>query len=74
MRVYTRQHQFYCGIDLHARTMDVCILDQAGETLWHRNMQATPEALLKAIAAYRDRLVMAAECLFTWDLAGRPLC
>jgi hypothetical protein len=74
MRCYTIQHQFYCGIDLHARPMYVCILDQAGETLWHRNMKATPEALLKAIAPYRDRLVMAAECRFTWDLAGRPLC
>jgi hypothetical protein len=28
--------------------MYVCILNQAGETLVHRNMTATPEALLKA--------------------------
>jgi transposase len=67
MRFYTKQHPFYCGIDLHARTMYVCILDQAGETLLHRNMQATPEALLKAIAPYRDQIVLAAECMFTWD-------
>src|SRR5712691_9356452 len=65
-RFYTTQHPFYCGIDLHARTMDVCILDQAGETLLHRNMTATPEALLKAIAPYRDQIVLAAECMFTW--------
>jgi transposase len=66
MRFYTQQHPFYCGIDLHARTMYVCILDQAGETLLHRNMTATPEALLKAIAPYRDQIVLAAECMFTW--------
>jgi hypothetical protein len=24
MRFYTRQHRFYCGVDLHARTMHVC--------------------------------------------------
>src|SRR5437867_3264721 len=36
-RFYTQQHPFYCGIDLHARTMDLCILDQAGETRLHRN-------------------------------------
>jgi hypothetical protein len=53
--------------------MYVCILDQAGETLLHRHMKATPEALRQAITPYRDRLVMAAECLFTWDQAGRPL-
>jgi len=46
--------------------MYVCILDQAGETLWHRHMPATPEALLKAIAPDREQIVMAAECLLTW--------
>src|SRR5262245_3450732 len=66
MRFYTKQHPFYCGIDLHARTMYVCILDQAGATRLHRNMPATPEALLKAITPYRDQIVLAAECLFTW--------
>jgi hypothetical protein len=30
MRFYTTQHHYYCGIDLHARTMYVCILDQGG--------------------------------------------
>ncbi len=28
MRFYTETHQHYCGIDLHARTMYVCILDR----------------------------------------------
>jgi transposase len=67
MRFYTQQHPFYYGIDLHARTMYVCILDQAGETLLHRHMTATPEALLKAIAPSRDQIVLAAECMFTWS-------
>jgi transposase len=66
MRFYTTQHPFYCGIDLHARTMYMCILDQAGEIRLHRNMPATPEALLKAIAPYREQIVLAAECMFTW--------
>src|SRR5882762_8203231 len=66
MQFYTKQHPFYCGIDLHARTMSLCILDQAGETLLHRNMTATPEALLKALAPYREDVVVAVECMFTW--------
>ena len=66
MRFYTKQHPFYCGIDLHARTMYLCILDQAGATLLPRNMTATPEALRKAIAPYRDPIVLAAECMCTW--------
>jgi transposase len=66
MRFYTQQHPFYCGIDLHARTMYVCILDQSGEILVHRNMKTTPEAFLQAIAPYRQGIVVAAECMFTW--------
>ena len=66
MRFYTQQHPFYCGMDLHARTMSLCILDQGGETRLHRNMPATPEALLKAIAPYRGQIVLAAACMFTW--------
>jgi transposase len=46
--------------------MSLCILDQAGETLWHRNMPATPEALRKAITPSRDQVVLAAACLLTW--------
>jgi hypothetical protein len=66
MRFYTKQPPYDCGIDLHTRTMYVCILDQAGETLVHRHLQATPEALLKAIAPDRDQLVIAAEWMLNW--------
>jgi transposase len=66
MRFYTKQHKFYCGIDLHARSMYVCVLSQAGEILLHRNMKAAPEPFLKAVAPYRDGLVVAVECIFTW--------
>lgn len=34
----------------------------------HRNVKATPEALFETIAPYRDDLVVAAECMFTWYL------
>jgi transposase len=66
MRFYTNQHQFYCGIDLHARSMYVCVVSQDGDILVHRNMKAAPEPLLKTIAPYRDGLVVAVECLFPW--------
>jgi len=67
MRFYTKQHKFYCGIDWHARSMYVCILNQAGEVLLHRDMKAAPGPFLKAIASYREDLVVCVECLFTWD-------
>jgi transposase len=66
MRFYTKPHQFYCGIDLHARTMYVCILNQGGEIMLHRNMKTSPEMLLRNIAPYRADIVLAVECMFTW--------
>ena len=75
MRFYNTQHQFYCGIDLHARSMYVCILNQDGEIVTHRNMKTDPNVLLKVIAPYRADLVIAVECVFTWywlaDLCAR---
>jgi transposase len=66
MRFYNNQHPFYCGIDLHARSMYVCIVTHDGEIVLHKNMKAAPEPFLKAIAPYRDRLVVAVACIFTW--------
>ncbi len=43
MKFYTQQHPHYRGIDLHARTMYLCILNQAGAIVLHRNMKADPE-------------------------------
>jgi transposase len=55
--------------------MYVCIVNHDGEILLHRNMKAAPEPFLKAIAPYRDGLVVAGECIFTWyglaDLCAR---
>ena len=48
MRLYSRTHDVSCGIDLHARTMYLCVLDRAGQTLLHRNLPTRPEALLDA--------------------------
>jgi transposase len=75
MNFYTRQHKHYCGIDLHAKAMYVCILDQNGTKLVHKNLPTTPEAFLRVIAPYRDDLVVGVECMFTWywlaDLCAR---
>jgi transposase len=66
MRFYTEQHQNYCGIDLHARKMYTCIINKDGEKVFHRNLDSSPEAFLKAIEPYQDGLVVGAECMFAW--------
>jgi transposase len=66
MRFYSQQHRFYRGIDLHARSMHLCVLDQAGAVRLARNLPARPDAFLRAIAPFRDDLIVGVECLFAW--------
>ena len=66
MRFYNKSHAFYCGIDLHARWMYICVIDQAGEITYHRNHKTRPEHLLDALAPYRNDVVVAVECMFSW--------
>jgi len=46
--------------------MYICILDSAGQVLVHRNGPATPEHFLAVIAPYRQDVVVAVECMFSW--------
>ena len=75
MRFYKQAHQFYCGVDLHARTMYLCVFDHAGKKLLHKEVPSDPGAFLDAIAPYRAGLVIACECMFAWywlaDLCAR---
>ncbi len=66
MRFYTHQHQHYCGIDLHARTMYLCVMDTSGAVLLHKNIRSDPREFLEAVTPFRDDLVVAVECIFTW--------
>src|SRR5262245_24766030 len=66
MRFYNQQHRFYCGIDLHARTLAVCILDAAGAIAFRGNVAASPQAVRDALAPFREDVAVACACLFAW--------
>jgi transposase len=66
MKYYTGQHQYYCGVDLHARTMYVCIVNQADEILYHREIPTKADLFLEKLAPYREDVVVSVECIFTW--------
>jgi transposase len=46
--------------------MYVCIVNQNGNILVHRNMKASPDAWLTTIAPYRHDIVIAVACVFPW--------
>ena len=66
MRFYTGQHRFYCGVDLHARTIALCVLDADGHVAARANVAASPAAVLDALAPFRNDVVVACECMFAW--------
>ena len=76
MRFYTQKHPHYCGIDLHARRMYLCILDQQGEVRLASQHERRSRDFLQA---HRSRSATiwssAVECMFTWywlaDLCAR---
>lgn len=66
MRFYTDKHPYYCGIDLHARSLYVCILDDDGQTVLHKEIKAQPEPLLALLAPYQGNVVVGVECMHCW--------
>jgi hypothetical protein len=66
MQFYNTSHQYYAGIDLHARSIYAHILNADGKTVLDQNLAASPQTFLNAIAPFRDNLVVGAECMFAW--------
>jgi hypothetical protein len=66
MQFYTKQHNASGGLDLPARRMSVCILNQAGAIFVHRTMPASPETFLRPLPPYCEAIVVAGEGVVTW--------
>jgi len=66
MRFYTQQHRFYCGIDLHARLLAICIVDQAGNVVLRTQIADDKQLLLDVLAPFRPDVAVCVECLFAW--------
>ena len=64
MRFYSASHAFTCGVDVHGRTLYLCVLDRAGQVVLHRSLPCRPEAVLGALAPFREDLVVGCECIF----------
>jgi transposase len=58
--------RFYAGVDLHARSLYLVLLDRDGHTCFSRNLPAQPEPFLRAVTPFRDGLVVGCECMHCW--------
>lgn len=66
MNFYNNTHPYYCGIDLHARTLYVCIIDQDGNTCVHKEISADPNKLKQLLEPYIGNIVVGVECMHCW--------
>ncbi len=66
MNFYTNIHPYYCGIDLHARSLYVCILKQDGSTIVHKEIPANPDMLRQLLELYIGNIVVGVECMHCW--------
>jgi hypothetical protein len=58
--------RFYAGVDLHARSLFLVVLDPTGQTRYARNLPVNPQPFRKAIAPFRDGLIVGCECMHCW--------
>ena len=66
MQYATIDSDYFCGIDLHARTMYVCIMDKMGEILFRRNMKNDFSLLTRALEPYRPSVSVGVESTYNW--------
>ena len=66
MQYYIERHGFTCGVDLHGRNLYLCVLDPDRKIVLHRRVDCDEEKLLRALAPYREDLVVGVECMFKW--------
>ena len=68
MRFYTKQHEYYGGVDLHGHELYLCLLNAEREKLVHRPIKnLRTDIRLKVLSPYLDKdLVLAAESSWGW--------
>ena len=68
---YNQAHAFYAGVDLHARSMFVHILNAKGKTVFERDLPAEPDLFLDAVQPFRKNLVVG--CAYAQAMNGHGL-
>ena len=66
MNFYNNLHPYYCGIDLHARVLYVCIIDQEGQICVHKEISDSPDKLKSILEPYLGNIVVGVECMHCW--------
>ena len=66
MRYAKIDSDYFCGIDLHARTMYVCVMSKMGEIVFQRNLKNDFKLLLQVLEAHLGSIAVGVESTFNW--------
>src|SRR5262245_48210730 len=58
--------RFYAGVDLHAKSLSLVVLDHDCQTRFSRNLSAQPAPFLRYVEPFRAGLVVGCECMHCW--------
>ena len=68
MRFAKVESKYYCGIDLHSRSMYISVMDKEGEILFHRNMPNDFDIFKNYVERFRPEMAVGVEssCYYYW--------
>ena len=67
MRFYQRTKHYYAGVDLHAKSHYLCIIDSSRNILVHKNIRnQDTDKFLSFLALYKHNLVVGCESTYAW--------
>jgi len=66
MRLATLNKKYYCGIDLHAKNICVCVKTKTGKILLHQEIPSKMDALVNLLKRYLKDIAIACESTFNW--------
>jgi transposase len=68
MRFAKVESKYYCGIDLHSRSMYISVMDKEGEVLFHRNMPNDFNIFNNYVERFRPNMAVGVEssCYYYW--------
>jgi transposase len=66
MRFYTKQHKYYCGIDLHTKSLRCCVVNNKNEELINKKLECDTAAFKRFISGYKKDVIVGVECIFSW--------
>jgi transposase len=66
MEHYKINSTYYCGVDLHAHNMYVCVMNKDGDILLHKNMRTESQQIKRNLAPFMPDICIGVESTYNY--------